>query len=132
LARDYSTYRLLSRTISTQDSQLLSSYISRVTRKRSFSLEFDRDIFWYNKPKKQEACPRIIKQEMDYADPVDKDNIYNNPLQEIPEYICLGDNSGLDNNNFEYLLVLKYFLSGQKPLKLRWKIIYLRNQILSG
>jgi hypothetical protein len=42
-------------------------------------------------------------------DLANKDNIYNNPLQEIPEYISLGDNSGLDNNNFEYLLILKYF-----------------------
>jgi hypothetical protein len=56
---------------------------------------------------------------MDYTDPADKDDIYDNPLQEIPEYIFLGDNSGLDNNNFEYLLMLKYFFSNQKPLKLK-------------
>jgi hypothetical protein len=50
-----------------------------------------------------------MKQEIDYTDPADKDNIYNNPSQEIPEYISLGDNSSLDSNNFEYLLALGYF-----------------------
>jgi hypothetical protein len=50
-----------------------------------------------------------MKQEMDYADLTNKNNIYNNLLQEIPEYIFLGDNSNLDNNDFEYLFVLRYF-----------------------
>jgi hypothetical protein len=42
-------------------------------------------------------------------DLVDKDDIYNNLLQEILKYISLRDNSSLDNNDFEYLLVPKYF-----------------------
>jgi hypothetical protein len=50
-----------------------------------------------------------MKQEIDYADLVNKNNIYNNLLQKIPKYIFLGNNSGLDNNNFEYLFVLSYF-----------------------
>jgi hypothetical protein len=66
-------------------------------------------MFWYNNLKRQEAYLWTIKQEIDYADLTNKNNIYNNPSQEIPEYISLGDNSGLDNNNFEYLLALKYF-----------------------
>jgi hypothetical protein len=49
-----------------------------------------------------------MKQEIDYVDLADKDDIYDNLLQEIPEYIFLRDNSGLDNNDFEYLLALKY------------------------
>jgi hypothetical protein len=88
---------------------LLLSHISRATRRYFSSLELDRDIFWYNNPKKQEACSRIIKQEIDYADPANKNNIYDNLLQEIPKYMFLGDNSGLDNNNFEYLPVPRYF-----------------------
>jgi hypothetical protein len=79
---------------------LLLSYISWATRKHSPSLELDRDTFWYDNPK---------KQEVDYADLVNKNNIYNNLLQEIPEYMSLGDNSGLDSNDFEYLLALRYF-----------------------
>jgi hypothetical protein len=42
------------------------------------------------------------------VDPADKDNIYNNLSQEIPKYMFLGDDSSLDNNNFEYLPTLKY------------------------
>jgi hypothetical protein len=49
-----------------------------------------------------------MKQEVDYIDPTNKDNIYDNPLQEIPEYMSLGDDSGLDSNDFEYLPVLRY------------------------
>jgi hypothetical protein len=53
---------------------------------------------------------------MDYTDPANKNNIYNNLLQEIPEYIFLGDKSGLDNNDFEYLPALKYlFLRPETP-----------------
>jgi hypothetical protein len=55
------------------------------------------------------------KKKIDNADLVDKNNIYNNPLQEIPEYIFLGDNSGLDNNNFEYLPALKKKIEIRDP-----------------
>jgi hypothetical protein len=41
------------------------------------------------------------------VDLANKDNIYNNLSPEIPEYLSLGDNSGSDNNNFEYLFILK-------------------------
>jgi hypothetical protein len=50
-----------------------------------------------------------MKQEINCADLINKDNIYNNPSQEIPEYIFLGNNSSLDNNNFEYLFIPRYF-----------------------
>jgi hypothetical protein len=50
-----------------------------------------------------------MKQEIDYADLANKDDIYNNLSQEIPEYMSLRDDSSLDNNNFKYLLVLRYF-----------------------
>jgi hypothetical protein len=46
---------------------------------------------------------------VDYADPANKDNIYDNLSQEIPEYMFLGDNSSLDSNDFEYLPAPKYF-----------------------
>jgi hypothetical protein len=88
---------------------LLLSYISRATRKHSFSLELDRDIFWHNNPKKQEACPQIIKQEINYTDLINKNDIYDNLSQEIPEYMFLGNDSSLDNNDFEYLLAPKHF-----------------------
>jgi hypothetical protein len=87
---------------------LLLFYISRATRRRFFLLKLNQDIFWYNNPERQKACLWIIKQEIDYADLANKDNIYNNLSQEIPEYISLGDNSSLDNNNFEYLPAPKY------------------------
>jgi hypothetical protein len=45
---------------------------------------------------------------VDYADPANKNDIYDNLSQKIPEYMSLGDNSGLDNNDFEYLLAPKY------------------------
>jgi hypothetical protein len=31
------------------------------------------------------------------------------PYKRFPEYIFLGNNSSLDNNNFEYLFIPKYF-----------------------
>jgi hypothetical protein len=56
-----------------------------------------------------------MKQEIDYTDLVDKDNIYDNLSQEIPKYIFLGNNSSLNNNDFEYLPTPRYFFSNQNP-----------------
>jgi hypothetical protein len=50
-----------------------------------------------------------MKQEVDYVDLANKNDIYDNLSQEIPEYTFLGDDSGLDSDNFEYLPVLRYF-----------------------
>jgi hypothetical protein len=44
-----------------------------------------------------------------YANPTNKNNIYNNLSQDIPKYTFLRNNSSLDSNDFKYLLVLKHF-----------------------